>query len=118
MALEFIKFNCFKLKESYYGHHNDEEKGINKDKSESVIHSVVSDCLRPHGLYVARQAPLSLEFSRQESWRGLPFPPPGDLPDPGIKPWFPSLQADSLLTESPGKPLNKETGRLKRTLLD
>ena len=44
MALEFIKFNCFKLKESYYGHHNDEEKGINKDKSESVIHSIVSVC--------------------------------------------------------------------------
>ena len=118
MALELIKFNGFKLKESYYGHHSDGEKGINKEKSESVIHSVVSDCLQSHGLYVAHQAPLSLEFSRQEYWRGLPFPPSGDLPDPGIKPWSPSLQADSLLTEPPGKPLNKETGRLKRTLLD
>ena len=43
-------------------------------------------------------------FSRQEYWTGLPFPSPGDLPDPGIKPRSPSLQADSLLPESPGKP--------------
>ena len=40
---------------------------------------------------VARQAPLSMEFSRQEFWSGLPFPPPGDLPDPGIEPTFPEL---------------------------
>ena len=45
---------------------------------------------------VARQAPLSMEFSRQEYWSGLPFLSPGDLPDPGIKPGFPALQADSL----------------------
>ena len=47
---------------------------------------------------VARQAPLSLGFSRQEYWSGLPFPPPGDLPDPGIEPLFPAsavLQASS-----------------------
>ena len=43
MALELIKFNGFKLKESYYGHHSDGKKGINKEKSESGIHSVVSD---------------------------------------------------------------------------
>ena len=49
--------------------------------------------------YIAYQAPLSMGFSRQEYWSGLPFPPPGDLPDPGIKPWSPALQA-----ESPGKP--------------
>ena len=41
---------------------------------------------------VAYQDPLSLAFSRQEYWHGLPFPPPGDLPDPGIKPWSPVLQ--------------------------
>ena len=52
---------------------------------------------------VARQAPLSMGFSRQEYWRGLPFPPPGDIPDPGIKPGFPALQADSLPSEPPGK---------------
>jgi len=53
---------------------------------------------------LACQAPLSVEFSRQEFWSGLPCPSPGDLPDPGIKPGFPSLQADSLSSESPGKP--------------
>ena len=42
---------------------------------------------------VAHQAPLSMEFSRQEYWRGLPFPSPGDLPDPGIEPVSPALQA-------------------------
>ena len=45
---------------------------------------------------VVRQAPLSVEFSRQEYWRGLPFPLPGDLPDAGIEPVSPALQADSL----------------------
>ena len=46
---------------------------------------------------VARQAPLSMGFSRQEYWNGLPFPPPGDLPIPQIESMFPALQADSLL---------------------
>ena len=53
---------------------------------------------------VACQAPLSVEFSRQEYQRGLPFPSPGDLPDPGIKLRSPALQVDSLPTEPPGKP--------------
>ena len=53
---------------------------------------------------VAGKAPLSMGFSRQEHWSGLPFPSPGDLPDPGIEPRFPTLQAVSLLSESPGKP--------------
>ena len=48
---------------------------------------------------VACQAPLSMGFSRQESWRGLPFPSPGDLHDPGIESRSPTLQADSLPTE-------------------
>ena len=47
---------------------------------------------------VAHQAPLSMGFSRQEYWSGLPFPSPGDLPDPGIEPRPPALQADALLT--------------------
>ena len=55
--------------------------------------SVVSDSLRPHG------------FSRQEYWSGLPFPSPGDLPDPGIEPRFPTLRADALPSEPPGKPI-------------
>ena len=49
---------------------------------------------------VARQAPLSIEFSRQEYWSGLPFPSPGDLPDPGVKPPSPALHVDSLPSES------------------
>ena len=49
------------------------------------------------------QAPLSVEFSGQEYWSGLPFPSPGDLPDPGIKPRYPTFQADSLPSEPPGK---------------
>ena len=48
---------------------------------------------------VACQAPLSMRFSRQEYWDGLPFPSPGDLPDPIIEPGSPALQADSLLTK-------------------
>ena len=51
-------------------------------------------------------------FSRQEYWSGLPFPPAGDLPNPGIKLRSPSLQADSLPSEPPGKPKNTEVGRL------
>ena len=54
---------------------------------------------------VTRQAPLFMGFSRQEHWSGLPFPPPEDLPHPGIKPGSPSLQADCLVLESPGTPL-------------
>ena len=50
-------------------------------------------------LTVAYRAPPSMGFSRQEYWSGLPFPSPGDLPNPGIKPWSPALQADALLSE-------------------
>ena len=53
---------------------------------------------------VAHQLPLSMGFSRQEYWSGLPFPSPGDLPDPVIKLWSPALQADSLPSEPTGKP--------------
>ena len=48
---------------------------------------------------VAYQAPQSMEFSRQEYWSGLPFPSPGDLPNPGIERGSPALQADTLLSE-------------------
>ena len=53
---------------------------------------------------VARQAPPSVGFSRQESWSGLPCPPPGNLPEPRVKPSCPVLQADSSACESLGKP--------------
>ena len=72
----------------------------------------MSDPLRPYGQYVACQGPLSLEFSRQEYWSGLPCPPPADLPDPGIEPRSPVLQADSLPTEPPSKPKNTGVGSL------
>ena len=54
---------------------------------------------------VAYQACLSMEFSGQEYWSGLPLPSPGHFPDPGIDPNSPLLQADSLLTEPPGNPV-------------
>ena len=53
---------------------------------------------------VAYQAPPSMGFSRQEYWSGLPFPSPGDLPNPGIEPRSPAFQADALTSEPPGKP--------------
>ena len=53
---------------------------------------------------VACQAPLSTGFSRQEYWSGLPFPSPEGLPDPGIEPGSPALEADALTSEPPGKP--------------
>ena len=52
---------------------------------------------------IAHQAPLSVGFSRQEYWSGLPVPSPGDLPDPAIEPGSSALQADSLSSEPPGK---------------
>ena len=54
---------------------------------------------------VVYQASLSMRFSRQEYWSGLPFPSPGDLPDLGIEPRSPALQADALPSEPPGKPI-------------
>ena len=60
-----------------------------------VSRQVVSDSFATPQT-VARQAPLSMGFPRQESWSGLPFPSPGDLPDPGIKPASPALRVDSL----------------------
>ena len=55
---------------------------------------------------VACQAVLSMKFSRQEYWRGLPFPSPGDLPDPRIKPPSPALAGRFFTAEPPGKPMN------------
>ena len=66
--------------------------------------SVVSDSETPW--MVDCQAPLSMEFSRQQYWSVLPVPSPGYLPDPGIELLSTTLQMDSLLSELPGKPLN------------
>ena len=61
------------------------------------------------------QAPLSMGLSRPEYWSGLPCPPPGDLPNPGIEPRSPALQADSLPSEPPGK--SKNTGVCSLSIL-
>ena len=66
---------------------------------------------------MAQQAPLSMEFSRQEYWSGLPFPTPVDLPDPGIEPGSPSLQADSLPSshqESPSTLTPTHTNKMSK----
>ena len=61
------------------------------------------------------QVPLSIRFSRQRYWSGLPFPSPGDLPNPGIEPGSPALQADSLLTELQGKQMVKRMSTMQET---
>ena len=67
--------------------------------------------LQPHGLYVARQAPLSMEFPGQECYSRLLFP------SPGIEPGSPALQTDSILSEPPGKPFVNEISYYILTLL-
>ena len=73
--------------------------------------SVIPDSLWFHGLQPTRLL-CWWGFSRQEYWSGLPCPPPGDLSSPGIEPRSPTLQADSLLPEPPGKPKNTRVGSL------
>ena len=68
------------------------------------VTSVMSDSATP--CTVAYQAPLSMGFSRQEYWSGWPFPSPGDLPNPGIEPRSPTLQADALTSEPPKVVIN------------
>ena len=82
-----------------------------------VMYTVVSNSVTPWT--VARQAPLSMGLSRQEHWSGLPLPPPGDLPNPGLiatSPVSPPLQVDSLPTEPSGKP-NHRVVRVNRHIL-
>ena len=67
-----------------------------------VSHSVMFYSATP--CIVICQAPLPMEFSRQENWSGLPSPSPGNLPNPGIKPWTLAFQVDSLPSETPEKP--------------
>ena len=78
--------------------------GIKKERKKVKLLSRVQLLATPWT--VVHQAPPSMEFSRQEYWSGLPFPSPGDLPDPGIKPGSPALQADALPSEPPGNPKN------------
>ena len=76
------------------------ESGSKLEKVKSLSHVRLFATPRA----VAHQAPPSMGFSRQEYCSGLPFPSPGDLPDPGIEPRSPALQADALISEPPGKP--------------
>ena len=64
----------------------------------------------------ASQASPYMGFSRQEYWGGLPFPSPGDLPNPGIEPWSPALQADTLPSESLGK-FSKAEGKAEEGVI-
>ena len=101
----------------------EQHKSLLWKESES---EVVKSCLtfwEPHGLYVALfgtpwtvayEVPPSVGFSRQEYWSGLPFLSPGDLPDPGIDPRSPALQADTLTSEPPGKPFFVESAIIMR----
>ena len=74
-------------------------------RKESEVKSLSRVLLFATPWTVAYQAPWSMGFSRQEYWSGLLFPSPGDLPDPGIEPRSPALQADTLPSETPGKPI-------------
>ena len=82
--------------------------GLNWSESE-VVQSCLTLC---NPGTVAHQTPPSIGFSRQEHLSGLPFPSPGDLPDPGIEPRSPTLQADALTSEPLGKPQTGVTSRL------
>ena len=83
--------------EDIWPHNNRHQKERKKVNSLSHVRLFVTQWT------VAYQAPLSKGFSRQEYWSGLPFPSLGDLPDPGIEPRSPTLQADALTSEPPGK---------------
>ena len=67
-----------------------------------MLEGFTASCLTPRT--VARQAPLSVKFSRQEFWSGLPFPSPEDLPDPGMEPGSPALAGGFFTTVPPGMP--------------
>ena len=74
-----------------------------KEKEESEVAQSCLTLCDPMDC-IAHQAPQSMEFSRQEYWSGLSFPSPGDLPNPGVEPRSPALQAGALPFEPPGKP--------------
>ena len=86
----------------------DAEAGLLAEKNRDVFHVVLVSLLRCISLFVtpwtvACQAPLFMGFSRREYWSGLPFPSPGNLPDPGIKSASPALAGGFFTTEPPGK---------------
>ena len=82
---------------------------LNPGPSGSEVNSLSRVWLFATPWTVAHQAPLSMEFSRQEHWSGLPFPSPGNLPNPGIECRSPTWQADALSSEPPGNTSGKPT---------
>ena len=86
-------------------------KTVKKKKKKVKVKSLSSVRLFAAPWTIAYQAPPSMGFSRQEYWSGLPFPSPGDLPDPGIELGSLAFQADALSAEPPGKP--QHTGRIR-----
>ena len=80
-----------------------------RDSTEFTLNNGGCSCLvaRLCPSTVLCQAPLSVEFSRQKYWSGVPLPSPGDLSEPGIKPGSPALEADALTSEPPGKPIKE-----------
>ena len=93
------------------GRHESNTYNLSLQALVSESHSVVSDSLRSHGLWPPRLL-CPWEFSWTAYSSGLPCPPPGVLPNPGIKPRSPSLPVDSSPTELPGKPKNTGVGSL------
>ena len=92
------------------------QKGRNEKRARLTLNQKVKSLSRVRLFAtlwsIAHQAPLSMGFSRQDSWSGLPFSSPVDLPNPGIEPRSPTLQASALTSEPPGKP-NTESDFLK-----
>ena len=108
-----IGMKCKFALESYTGHHFDKTSDVLSIVGlETFKNGVVGDivaCMLSHfssfQLFATHRAPLSIGFSKQEYWSGLPCLSPGDLPDPGVEPGSPALQADSLPFEPRGKTL-------------
>ena len=99
MRTYFLNWEPFKKVRNIISQKTESRKGLKvKVKSLSRVRLFATPWT------VAHQAPLSMGFSRQEYWSGLPFPSPGDLSNPGIEPRSPALQAGPLTSEPPGKP--------------
>ena len=105
LSMEFFRQECWS-KLPFPSSGNFPNPGI---KPRSLASQAVSFPSEPPGMHAKSLqpclTPLSMGFSRQEYWSGLPFSSPGDPPNPGIKPGSLALQADSLLSELPGKPI-------------
>ena len=94
LVLSTIQITCFVIKVSVKAmdtHRESEAKSLSRVQLFATPWTV------------GHQAPPSMGFPRQEYWNGVPFPSPGDIPDPGIEPGSPTLQADALPSEPPGK---------------